>query len=116
MHALIIEQDAWVAFMIEAVLREFSYDSFSFATTVEEAQLAAERSCPDLVTSDALMGWDSIVEDVTQICSATGAPLVYVTAVSQTALDVGSEVVIVSKPCSHNALADAVARVSSWPI
>jgi DNA-binding response OmpR family regulator len=51
MHALIIEQDAWVVFTIEDVLGECGYTSTDVATTYEDAIEQARVRSPDLLTS-----------------------------------------------------------------
>jgi CheY-like chemotaxis protein len=52
MHALIIEDDAIIAMLIEDELRDLGYSSFDTACSEREAIKAVARKCPDLVTSD----------------------------------------------------------------
>ena len=52
MHALIIEDDALLAMMIEDELRELGFTSVVTASTEEEAVSSIAMRCPDLVTSD----------------------------------------------------------------
>src|SRR5687767_11073440 len=104
MHALIIEQDAWIVFMIEDVLRELGYTSFSVALTREAALAAANEHCPDLITSDIRLGASSGVEAVRQICSDKPIPVVFVTATPWEIREHDAGAVVVPKPFGHAAL------------
>ena len=112
MHALIIEQDAWIVFMIEDVLRELGYTSFAAASSREAAVAAASRHCPDLITSDIRLGGSSGVDAVRQICSDKPIPVVFVTATPWEIREMDDRAVIVPKPFGHAALKDGVTRAT----
>jgi len=52
MHALIIEDEHFIAYSIEDVLREYGFKSFDVAASAQRAIDAAARRRPDLITSD----------------------------------------------------------------
>ena len=53
MHALIIEDEPFVALLIEDHLRCLGYLTFDFAVTEAEAVAAALARCPDLIRADS---------------------------------------------------------------
>ena len=112
MHALIIEQDAWIVFMIEDVLRELGYTSFAVASSREAAVAAANVRCPDLITSDIRLGSGSGVDAVRQICSAKPIAIVFVTATPWEVRDSDASVVVVPKPFGQAALKEGVTRAT----
>ncbi len=112
MHALIIEQDAWIIFMIEDVLRELGYTSFAIASSREAAIAAARRRCPDLITSDIRLGAESGLDAVRDICSDKPTPVVYVTATPWEIRDRDAGAVVVPKPFGDAALKAGVARAT----
>ena len=112
MHALIIEQDGWIALMIEDVLRELGYESFTIAESPEAALAAANERCPDLITSDVRLGSGSGVEAVRQICSERPIPVVFVTATPWEVREALAKAVVVAKPFGYAALKDGVARAT----
>jgi CheY-like chemotaxis protein len=113
MHALIIEQDSWIILMIEDVLRELGYTSFTFASTPEAALAAANARCPDLITSDIRLGASSGVEAIRQICSAKPIPVVFVTATPWEVREYDARAVVVPKPFGPAALKVGVNRATS---
>jgi CheY-like chemotaxis protein len=112
MHALIIEQDTWIIFMIEDVLRELGYTSFAVASSREAAIAAAGRNCPDLITSDIRLGASSGVDAVRQICSDKPIPVVFVTATPWEVREHDARAVVVPKPFGHAALKEGVTRAT----
>lgn len=113
MHALIIEQDTWVVFMIEDVLRELGYTSFSVASSREAAIEAANARCPDLITSDIRLGASSGVEAVRQICSDKPVPVVFVTATPWEIRESDSRAVVVPKPFAPATLKEGISRAAA---
>ena len=112
MHALIIEQDTWIIFMIEDVLRELGYTSFAVASSREAAVEAAKARCPDLITSDIRLGASSGVEAVRQICSDKPVPVVFVTATPWEIRESDSRAVVVPKPVAPAELVAIVASLA----
>lgn len=79
MHALVIEDDAVTAMLIEDELRDFGFASVDVASTEEEAfQLVAKR-CPDLVTSDGSLRSGSGAGAVRRIREFRPTPVIFVT-------------------------------------
>ena len=113
MHALIIEQDSWIILMIEDVLSELGYTSFTIAASLEAAIAAASRRCPDLITSDVRLGSGSGVEAVRQICSERPIPVVFVTATPWEVRHAMAKAVVVPKPFGYAALKDGVTRATA---
>lgn len=112
MHALIIEPDVWIVFMIEDVLRELGYTSFAVASSREAAVAAANRRCPDLITADIRLGGSSGVDAVRQICSGNPVPVVFVTATPWEVRDHDAAAIVVPKPFGHATLKDGVSRAT----
>jgi DNA-binding response OmpR family regulator len=113
MHALIIEQDTWIVFMIEDVLRELGYNSFAVASSRDAAVAAANHRCPDLITSDIRLGASSGVEAVRQICSDKSVPVVFVTATPWEIRESDSRAVVVPKPFAPATLKDGISRAAA---
>jgi DNA-binding response OmpR family regulator len=112
MHALIIEQDAWVALMIEDALDEAGYTSFDVAATNAEALAMAERRCPDLITSDVRLGGSCGIQTVRSICSGRYIPVVFVTSTGWEVKQ-NEELLIVQKPFRTKDLQAAVKKAVS---
>ncbi len=109
MHALVIEQEAHIALMIEDVLRDIGFGSFDFATSVRDAVAAARRRCPALITSDVRLGAGTGLEAVQSICSQRPIPVVFVTATAWEVRDRVEGVEIVQKPFTVPMLRRAIA-------
>ena len=112
MHALIIEDEAMIALAIEGILRDCGFVSFDFACSVEEAVAAAERRCPDLITSDVRLAPGSGIDAVESICADKPIPVIFITG---TPADVQARLpgqVILHKPFDALRLAEAVRRVT----
>ena len=108
MHALIIEDDAMIAMIIEDTLREIGYTSFAFATSVDDAVAASEGRCPDMITADVRLAVGSGIEAVRRICSKKDIPAVYVTATAWEVLQQHADAIVVQKPFGASALCSAV--------
>jgi DNA-binding response OmpR family regulator len=115
MHALIIEQDAWVVLMIEDVLTDSGYTSFDVAGTDAEAVEMAAKRCPDLITSDVCMGAGCGIETVKSICSGRYIPVVFVTATGWEVQKRSGELPLVRKPFAAAELKAAIATAVSRP-
>ncbi|HEX8366426.1 MAG TPA: response regulator [Allosphingosinicella sp.] len=115
MHALIIEQDAWVVLMIEDALGDLGYTSFDVAGTDAEALAMAGRRCPDLITSDVRLGASCGIETVRSICSSRYIPVVFVTATGWEVRKRSKELTLVQKPFQADDLKAAIAKAVSLP-
>lgn len=115
MHALIIEQDAWVVLMIEDALTELGYTSFDIAATEAEALAMTAKRCPDLITSDVRLGASCGIETVRSICSDRYIPVVFVTSTGWEVRKRSEELAVVQKPFRPDDLKSAIARAISQP-
>ena len=115
MRALIIEQEALIACTIEDALRGIGFTSFDFACTVPDAVRAAERCCPDLITSDVRLGAGTGLDAVQEICAAKAIPVVFVTATAWEVRQRLEDAFVVQKPFGSRDLQLAVeaARAAS---
>lgn len=109
MHALIIEDQPFVALMIEDHLRDLGFGSFDYAVTESEAVANARRRRPDLITSDVQLAQGCGVAAVQTICQDKPIPVVFITATASRVHQRMSDAVIVRKPFSADELTCAVA-------
>lgn len=79
MHALVIEDDAITAMLIEDELHDLGFRSVDIAASEEEALAAVARRAPDLVTSDGSLLMGSGVSAVRRIRSSLPVPVVFIT-------------------------------------
>lgn len=114
MHALIIEDEAFVACAIEDTLRDIGFTSFDFAGSANDALGAAQLHRPDLITSDMRLFKSTGADAVETIHTAMAVPVVFVTAIAAEVRKRLPDAVIVQKPFRPadllNAVADAKAR------
>jgi two-component system response regulator RegX3 len=115
-HALIIEQDAWVVLMIEDALADAGYTSFDVAGSGDDAVTLAERRCPDLITSDVRLGACSGIDTVRSICSNRCIPVVFVTATGWEVRQTGRDLAVVQKPFSPEELKSAIRTAVANPV
>ena len=111
MHALIIEDDFFVADLIEDTLRQAGFTSFSFATNEKEAVEAAEHRRPDLIASDVELAPGSGLDAVQAICSRNVVPVIFVTANSTQVRERCPEAVVIQKPFGASQLLLGVEQV-----
>ncbi len=115
MHALIIEDDFFVALAVEEALGRIGYASFDEASDVESAIAAASARCPDLIVADQRLDSGLGTEAVLAICAGKSISVVFVTA---TAADVRERIpgaLIVTKPFTMPALSAAVSMAVAHP-
>lgn len=109
MHVLIIEDEPFIALLIEDHLRGIGYTSFDFAGTETEAVMAAKRRCPDLITSDVRLPEGCGIAAVTAICREKLIPVVFITGTAWEVRERMADAIIVRKPIIGEELALAVA-------
>jgi CheY-like chemotaxis protein len=112
MHALIIEDEPFLAMVIEDHLRCIGYTSFDFARTEAEAVAAAQARCPDLITSDVQLPQGCGIAAVEAICRGKRIPVVFITATAGAMQARMSDAVVVRKPFIVAELAQAVAATA----
>jgi CheY-like chemotaxis protein len=115
MHALIIEQDAWIALMIEDALADAGCTSFDFAVSGEDAVALAAERCPDLITTDLRLGTSNGIEAVRTICAKHSIPVVFVTTTGWEAPNRSAGLAVVQKPFGANEMKQAVAKAIAQP-
>ena len=108
MHALVIEDDAVTAMLIEGELRDLGFTSVDVAATEEEAISAVARRCPDLVTSDGSLLAGSGVGAVRKIRAADAVPVVFITGDPDRARHCVPGAPIVEKPFTISQFVAAV--------
>lgn len=111
MHALVIEDDAVIALLIEEELRDMGFESVDFAATEREAIRAVARRCPDLITSDGSLSAGSGYAAVREIRASNAVPVIFITGDPQSARRCLPDAPVLEKPFSVVQLAAAVARV-----
>jgi CheY-like chemotaxis protein len=112
MHALIIEDQALIAMMVEDELWELGYTSFDVATTQESAIAAAKRRCPDLITADDRLTTGSGIEAVRIICAEQSIPTVYIVGNPHELGRQTSGTIVIGKPFVRDDLREAVQRAA----
>lgn len=108
MHALVIEDDAIIAMMIEDELRDLGYSSVDKASTEEEAIVSVSRRCPDLVTSDGSLLLGSGVTAVRRIRTSCSVPVIFITGDPEHAKRCHPDTQVLAKPFSICQLVAAV--------
>ena len=108
MHALVIEDDAITAMMIEDELRDLGYSSVDKASTEEEAIASVARRCPDLVTSDGSLLRGSGVGAVRKIRASLSVPVIFITGDPEHARNSHPGAPVLAKPFSIAQLVAAV--------
>lgn len=110
MHALIIEDEHFIAMAIEDVLRQCGFTSFEFAESSQAAIDAASRRCPDLITSDVRLDPGCGIETVQSICSRATIPVIFITGNGADVTRRMPNHQLLDKPFSDVALTAAVAK------
>lgn len=108
MHALIIEDQALFAELIEDELRELGYDSVEVVSSEDDAIVSATRHCPDLITADQRLSSGSGVNAIRAICSDRRIPFVFITSYRNEVRDALPDAVVLGKPFWPPTLKDAI--------
>jgi len=111
MHALIIEDEPMIALVIEDHLRAAGCTSVDFAVTEAEALAAANKHCPDLITSDVRLSQGCGIAAVEAICSGRHIPVVFITATAWEVRERLSDALVVAKPFGPSELTRALVAV-----
>ena len=115
-HALIIEDEALLAFAVEEALNEIGYASFEIAASMAEAIAAAERQCPDLIVADHRILDGTGTEAVMTICSDRVTPVVFVTGSGPEVRAHLPDALVVAKPMTQPLLEAAVQSAVERPL
>ena len=110
MHALIIEDQALIAMMLEDELCALGFTSFDIESTEAGAIAAAGDRCPDLITADDRLSSGSGIDAVRVICSDRAIPTVYIVGGPNELRENLPDALIVGKPFMADELREAVRR------
>ena len=108
MHALIIEDEAMTASVIEFVLRDCGFNSFDVAASSQSAIDAASRRRPDLITADIILEAGSGLDAVSTICPKASIPVIFITGSALQVRDGIHDYAVLNKPFSQQTLTYAV--------
>lgn len=110
MHALIIEDDAYTAEMLQYAVTDMGAVSATLVSSEEAAIQAAKRNRPDIVCADVTLSSGSGIRAVKSICGAGNIPAIFVTASpDQVAAHVPNGIVV-AKPFSFAEVKAAIQR------
>lgn len=115
-HALIIEDEWFIADTIEHILCQIGYTSFDHAQSAAGAITAAERRCPDLIVADHNLSDGTGTEAVLSICADRRIAVVFVSAAGQEVRAAIPEALIVTKPFGTSSLTEAVNSAVAAPL
>lgn len=112
-HALVIEDDALIAFDLEDMLLASGFTSVDLAPTVGDAIKLARTRRPNLVTADFRLADGTGVQAVAAIRAAIGeVPVIYITG-NVDSVELGKGETALEKPIDGGRLADACRRVAT---
>lgn len=114
MHALIIEDEPFIATGIEDLLRGLGFASFDHASSPQEAIDAAARRCPDLITSDVELRPGCGISTVIEICKGAAMPVIFITGNGGDVHHRLPESRVLEKPFSSAQLSAAVQAALSF--
>lgn len=100
MHALVIEDDAVTAMLIEDELRDYGFRSVDVASSEEQAIQSVAKRCPDLVTSDGSLLSGNGASAVRKIRKLCPTPVIFVTGDPERARRSSPGVPVLEKPFS----------------
>jgi CheY-like chemotaxis protein len=109
-HALVIEDQYLIAFLIEDELRELGYTSFEIVDREEDATQAAIVRCPDLITADDRITDGTGVAAVQEICVQQVIPVVFIVGSPDELVSPVPFAALLEKPFAIPALHDAIGR------
>lgn len=102
-----------IALMIEDALRDTGFTSFDIVCTDDEAAAAADRRCPDLITTDMHLGSGVWIDRVQNICDEKSIPVVFITATARDVRDRISSCVVLQKPFLSSDLKQAIRQAAN---
>lgn len=113
MHALVIEDDAVTAMLIEDELHDLGFTSVDVAATEDEALAAVASRCPDFVTSDGSLLRGSGLRAVSQIRKHLAVPILFITGDAGAARRHMPGAPVLEKPFSLTQFVNAVQQTIS---
>lgn len=113
MRALVIEDEALLAWMVEEILREFGITAVDWASSEAQAIAAAHLNSPDVLIADSDISSGSGIAAIRAICADRHIPTVIITADARSARRSVPGAAIAEKPFIEEALVDALERILS---
>lgn len=113
-HALIIENEAVIAFNVQTILAEIGYTSSDLVDTEAGALHAAEQRWPDLIVADERLRVGSGIDAARTICAKCPVPVVHILGVFGDAFGrTVDHAVCIGKPFLAERLIDGVQQAVS---
>lgn len=116
MRALVIEDEAMVALLLQEALEDLGYDEISVAATEDEAVELARRHDPELVTADVRLARGSGVDAVLRIVARRPVPVVFVTGNAARVNERIGNATVLEKPFLSRDLGPAIERARRAPV
>lgn len=113
MHVLIIEDESMIALMMQDYLRDLGYETFSSASSEDEAVVCALSRRPDLIVADFRLKFGTGVDAVRRICEKVLVPTIYVVGVPSDVRGADPAAIVLEKPFMSDDLAKAVRSAQS---
>jgi chemotaxis response regulator CheB len=108
MRALVIEDEALLAWMIEEILLEQGIAAVDLAWSETQAIAAAGRNCPHVLIADSHINNGNAVSAVRSICAGTDIPVIFVTVDAVSMGGALPPAYVVEKPFVAQTLIDAL--------
>lgn len=112
-HALVIEDRFLIAMMIQDALLSAGFGTAEIARSQGDAIKSAEEQCPDLITVDESLDGGSGIAAIREICRNKCIPVVFIVADGSKVRRAIPDAVVLLKPFSDAALADALQRATA---
>jgi DNA-binding response OmpR family regulator len=113
MRALVIEDEALLAWMVEEILREFGITAVDWASSEAQAMAAAHLNSPDVLIADSDISSGNGVAAIRTICADRHIPTVIITGDPPNMRRSVPGAAIAEKPFIEEALADALGSILS---
>ena len=110
MHALVIENHAFVAILIEEELRQLGFATVEIVESEEEAIRSAAEQCPDIITADQQLTTGTGVGAIRVICEKRPIPVVFITGYGEQVAEAIPHAVVLVKPFAPRLLREAVGQ------
>ena len=82
MRALIIEDEALIAMLIEHELHALGYNHFVVAKDEKQPLAAVRRHCPDLITVDDWLVRNTTLDKLRSACQGRAIPAIHISAIA----------------------------------
>lgn len=116
MRALVIEDEAMVALLLQDALEDLGYDEIDVAATEDEAVELARLHEPELVTADVRLARGSGIDAALRIVSSRAVPVVFVTGNATRVSERIRNATVLEKPFMAGDLGPAIDRARRAPL